>query len=212
MVVVALISPYPRETSIHAACMTAILSIYPLAKRLSDYPQVLLGFGLSMPVFLCCSILGSDGILQSNQISSSPVSSNAPDLILAELSLYGAGVLWTIIFDTVYAHQDAKDDRKAGVRSLAVRLGQNTKPVLALLACLQVVLLVGAGLLFDSSVGSSLAYYVLGCGGTAISLAAMIARVRLDNAASCAWWFGPGSRFVGLNVTLGLFGTYLGRS
>lgn len=33
-------------------------------------------------------------------------------------------VLWTVIFDTVYAHQDYTDDKKAGIHGLAVRLGR----------------------------------------------------------------------------------------
>ena len=183
--------------------MTAILSVYPLAKRVSDFPQVLLGFGLAMPVFLCCAALETDSVLQPHVLTGSGV----PKLIPAELCMYGAGVLWTIIFDTIYAHQDIKDDKKVGVRSLAIRLGGNPKPALAVLACLQSILLMVAG--FCSSLSSI--YYIVGCGGASISLLGMVMLVQLDSVASCAWWFGPGSRFVGTSVTLGLLGEYVRR-
>ena len=199
---------FEKEAIIYAVLMTAILSIYPLAKRVSDFPQVLLGFGLAIPVFFCCATLGTDGMLQSHSIQGAGLpSEDVPKLIWAEFCLYGAGILWTVTFDTVYAHQDINDDKKAGVKSLAVRLGNHSKQVLGALSCLQVVLLLIAG--FHSSL--SPIYYVLSCGGAGISLFGMILLARLDSPASCAWWFGPGSRFVGTSVTLGLLGEYLRR-
>jgi UbiA prenyltransferase family len=47
------------------------------------------------------------------------------------LPLYGAGVAWTLVYDTIYAHQDAKDDLKVGIRSTALRFGQDSKVWLA---------------------------------------------------------------------------------
>ena len=40
--------------------------------------------------------------------------------------LYGAGVAWTLVYDTIYAHQDAVDDAAIGVRSTALRFGDDT--------------------------------------------------------------------------------------
>ena len=47
------------------------------------------------------------------------------------LPLYGAGVAWTLVYDTIYAHQDAKDDLKVGIRSTALRFGEDSKVWLA---------------------------------------------------------------------------------
>ncbi|KAF3790816.1 4-hydroxybenzoate polyprenyltransferase [Nymphaea thermarum] len=41
--------------------------------------------------------------------------------------LYTAGVFWTIIYDTIYAHEDKKDDVKAGVKPTVLRFGESTK-------------------------------------------------------------------------------------
>ena len=183
--------------------MAAMLSIYPLAKRVSDFPQVVLGFGLALPVTFCCAVLETDGFLQAHLV----VHADATRLRLAELALYGAGVLWTIIFDTIYAYQDIEDDKKAGVRSLAICLEGYTKEILAPLACLQVLLLVAVG----RACNLSFLYGIVGCCGAGVSLAAMLSSVNLKEPANCAWWFGPGSRFVGLSVAMGLLAEYLQR-
>ena len=44
--------------------------------------------------------------------------------------MYVAGVAWTMVYDTLYAHQDKKDDVKIGLKSTAITFGENTKPIL----------------------------------------------------------------------------------
>lgn len=141
-------------------------------------------------------------MLQGSQLGaeSSPSSPSLP----AVLCLYFACTMWTIIIDTVYAHQDLNDDIKAGVKSLAVLMGDRTKLYLSLLAIIQVALLVFAG----TECGFSFLYYLICCLGTALSLGTMLAKVDLKQPASCAWWFGPGSRLVAGCLVCGLFGEY----
>nr|KYP72999.1 hypothetical protein KK1_005606 [Cajanus cajan] len=43
------------------------------------------------------------------------------------LPLYASGVFWTLVYDTIYAHQDKEDDLKVGVKSTALRFGDSTK-------------------------------------------------------------------------------------
>lgn len=43
------------------------------------------------------------------------------------LPLYLSGVCWTLVYDTIYAHQDKDDDTKVGVKSTALRFGDNTR-------------------------------------------------------------------------------------
>ena len=47
---------------------------------------------------------------------------------LAPVLLYAAGIFWTLGYDTIYAHQDRRDDPAAGVKSTARRLGLGSKP------------------------------------------------------------------------------------
>ncbi|VDM68337.1 unnamed protein product [Strongylus vulgaris] len=43
------------------------------------------------------------------------------------IALYIAALQWTLLYDTIYAHQDKTDDIMIGVKSTALRFGDNTK-------------------------------------------------------------------------------------
>ncbi|GIK06896.1 hypothetical protein Aspvir_002549 [Aspergillus viridinutans] len=202
----ALLLPLPRGCMYHAALMTAILLVYPLGKRVTDFPQVILGIAFGMPIFLCGAALDADPLPLSGLHR---FETEAHDLrLVAGVCFYIASILWTVIFDTIYAHQDAKDDAKVGVRSLAVRLGDRTKQALSVLAAAQVMLLFAAGVACNFSA----IYFAGSCIGTAVSLAALLWFVDLRHSASCGWWFFPGSHLVGASIVAGLLGEYCFRS
>ncbi|GFF48180.1 UbiA family prenyltransferase, putative [Aspergillus lentulus] len=198
----AMLLPLPRGCMCHAALMTAILLVYPLGKRVTDFPQVILGIAFGMPIFLCGAALDADPLPLSGLYR---LGTETDDLrLVAALCFYIASILWTVIFDTIYAHQDARDDANVGVRSLAVRLGDRTKQALSVLAATQVMLLLAAGVACNFSA----IYFAGSCVGTAISLAALLWFVDLRHSASCAWWFCPGSHLVGASIVVGLLGEY----
>lgn len=115
--------------------------------------------------------------------------------------LYVAGIIWTVIFDTIYAHQDYLDDLNAGVKGLAVRLGRKgTKPACYIATAVQLCFLVLTGQLARLGIP----YFLISCGGPALLLARMIWAVDLEDGDSCAWAFGPGSRYVGTAISAGL--------
>lgn len=183
--------PLPTSSYMFAAATTLALSIYPLGKRVTHFPQVILGLAFAIPIFMCCEILDKDA----------DTDTRSPRAVSA---LYWVSTLWTVISDTIYAHQDMDDDAKAGVKSLAVLLGQQTKLWLSLLAIVQVALLVFIGAECDFSY----LYYTLCCGGTALSLGVMLITVDLRSPASCAYWFGPGARLVGCSLVGGFLAEY----
>ena len=49
----------------------------------------------------------------------------------AVLPLYFGGICWTLVYDTIYAHQDKTDDVTAGVKSTALLFGEQTRPWLS---------------------------------------------------------------------------------
>ncbi|RHZ70903.1 hypothetical protein CDV55_106903 [Aspergillus turcosus] len=198
----ALLLPLPRGCMHHAALMTAILLVYPLGKRVTDFPQVILGIAFGMPIFLCGAALDADPLPLSDLHRFGTETDDVR--LVAALCFCIGSILWTVIFDTVYAHQDAKDDAKAGVRSLAVRLEDRTKQALSVLAAAQVIFLFAAGVACKFST----IYFAASCVGTAISLAAMLWFVDLRHSASCAWWFCLGSHLVGASIVAGLLGEY----
>lgn len=82
---------------------------YPLMKRFTFWPQAYLGL-----TFNWGALLGWAAIKESID----------PAIILP---LYTAGICWTLVYDTIYAHQDKEDDLKVGVKSTALRFGDLTK-------------------------------------------------------------------------------------
>lgn len=85
---------------------------YPLMKRYTNWPQLVLGLTFNWGAFVGWA--ATYGTL------------NLPVV----LPLYVSGVSWTIVYDTLYAHQDKQDDAKLGLKSTALFFGENTKPIL----------------------------------------------------------------------------------
>ncbi len=85
-----------------------------------------------------------------------------------------------------------------------MRYKEYPKVILSGMATVQVALLTAKGLL----AGLGPVYFVCTCGGTAVSLAIMIRRVRLDVPESCGWWFKWGIVLVGSTMTMGFVGEY----
>merc|ERR1712146_197796 len=59
--------------------------------------------------------------------------------------LYAACVSWTMVYDTLYAHQDKADDAKLDLKSSALTFGEHTKPVLYAFSAASAGLLAVAG-------------------------------------------------------------------
>ncbi|MCL4171212.1 UNVERIFIED_CONTAM: hypothetical protein GTU68_065029, partial [Idotea baltica] len=90
------------------------VAIYPFMKRITNWPQLFLGFAFSWGALMgWAAVFGSLG--------------------WAPVLLYLGGICWTIGYDTIYAHQDKEDDALVGVRSTARLFGARTKPALILL-------------------------------------------------------------------------------
>lgn len=190
------VATLPTACAFHALAVVVLFTLYPFAKRVTYYPQVVLGFPFAWAIPLACAALGLDPFEIDGYFAAAPT-----------VALMGANVLWTMIYDTIYAHQDIEDDVKAGVLSMAVRFAETTKLLATVLGTAQVLLLLLTGWLAQLR----LVYFVVACGGAAIALAIMIVRVDLKDPASCAWWFENGFWFVGGSVAAGFFMTYLER-
>ncbi|KAI1810058.1 4-hydroxybenzoate polyprenyl transferase [Poronia punctata] len=204
-----ILSPLPTSVFTHALLDGVLLFIYPLLKRCTDFPQVELGFALSYAIFMVAAMVGKDPLAPlfdpTLDLSSSMSKLAQSPQFLSATHLYAAGILWSVIFDTIYAHQDYEDDLKAGVMGLAVRLGRNgTKPALSIAAAVQIYCLVAAG----QYGGFGPAYYAISCAGTALVLGEMLWSAKLEDGKSCAWCFGPGSARVGAAIVIGLFADF----
>ena len=172
--------------------------VYPFMKRVTDMPQVWLGFAMAWGVFL-----GASAELETSP--SQTVDENLHSAILRLFRprmafLYVANILWPLIYDTIYAQQDIHDDVKAGVKSLAIAMGSDTKLYLYSLAVLQSSCLALHAVQNDHG----LYYCVVAVFGTFFALLWMIHQVNLDKPLSCAWWFRNGNWIAGGAMVGGL--------
>ncbi|KAL8777896.1 MAG: hypothetical protein Q9213_007663 [Squamulea squamosa] len=193
--------PYPLiQNFLYAFPSILVWTYYPWAKRHTSYPQFVLGFVLAWGIFMGSLAMGME------PFAIGPMGYGAkPRLDISTLCLFIASILWAMIYDTVYAHLDLKDDVKAGIKSLAVLYRDQTKSLLWKLLGLMATLLVFGGKASDMDI----LYFVVAVGGTTMSLGLLVAKVDLNNSESCWWWFSNGFWSVGGSITGGLFAEYL---
>lgn len=195
----ALFLPYMKADSLQNA-LYAIPSViawtyYPWAKRHPDNPQLILGFCLAWGIFMGSQAIGLEPFAIEVLGSGSKTR-----LEYSILSLFLASILWTMIYDTIYAHQDLEDNLKAGIKSLAVLYRNPTKSLLWQLLALVIAFLFVSGWLM---------YYLIADVGSLISFELMIVRVELKISESCWSWFGNGFWFAGGSISGELLVEYL---
>ena len=188
----AILLQFPMQCLYYGVPSLLLVATYPLAKRVTNYPQFVLGLTFSWGAMMGFPALGVD------------LSTDQPALIAAS-ALYASCVAWTVNYDMIYAHMDIKDDVVAGIKSIALRHEHNTKAVLSGLSVVQIGLLAVAGY----AAGAGPIFFLGSCGGAAVTLATIIWRVRLKDVQNCWWWFKNGCWWTGGAISLGLLGDYL---
>ncbi|KAH7414914.1 hypothetical protein KP509_14G017600 [Ceratopteris richardii] len=150
-----------------------LVGTYPLLKRWTYWPQAFLGL-----TFNWGALLGWAAVKGSIDV---PVVG----------PLYLAGICWTLVYDTIYAHQDKCDDLKVGVKSTALYFGEKTKIWLSGFGTITLCSLLLAG--YNSELGWP---FYASLVGAATQLCWQIATVDLQNRADCNSkfvsnkWFG----------------------
>ena len=137
----------------------AIVAIYPFMKRVTSWPQLVLGFA-----FAWGGLVG-----WAAQVGS---------LAAPAYLIYAAAIAWTIGYDTIYALQDARDDPAAGIRSTARLFGTRVRLAVGLLYAAAVLAIEGA--LVAGGVAESVPAQ-LGVAGFAAHLCWQVARIDSDD-------------------------------
>lgn len=159
--------------------IVGVVVVYPLMKRITWWPQAVLGvaFNWGVPV----GYAAADG-----------------NNWLAAITLYVAGFVWTLGYDTIYAHQDKADDVKIGVKSTALRLGSNSPAWIAGFF---------AGMLALASLAGYLAGvawpFWIGVAGCAAHFIWQLKRLEIDDPAVCLRLFRSNAQ-LGWILLLGL--------
>jgi 4-hydroxybenzoate polyprenyltransferase len=157
----------------------AIVAIYPFMKRITYWPQIVLGLAFSWG-----ALMGWAGTFAR--------------LDPPALLLYAGSIAWVIGYDTIYAHQDRDDDALIGIKSTALLFGDRTKPMLAVFYGLAVILIGAAGF----SAGGGLVF-ALGLAAFAAHLAWQILRLDIGDPELCLALF-KSDRDAGLILFAGL--------
>jgi 4-hydroxybenzoate polyprenyltransferase len=156
-----------------------IVAIYPFMKRITYWPQVVLGLAFSWG-----ALMGFAVILGR--------------IDAAALVLYAGSISWVIAYDTIYAHQDTEDDALIGVKSTALLFGARTRQMLTLFYSLAVVL-IGVALWLGGAGWPAFA----GLAAFACHLAWQVARIVISDPALCLRLF-KSNRDAGLLLFAGL--------
>jgi 4-hydroxybenzoate polyprenyltransferase len=156
-----------------------LVAVYPATKRFTWWPQFVLGLAFNWGV-----LVGYATITEA--------------LSWVALALYAGGVAWTLVYDTIYAMQDQRDDAVIGVRSTARLFADRPRAWLALFATIAVGLWGLAAWL--AALGP---LYYAGLAAVALHFAWQIALLKSGDPADCLMRFKSNAQ-VGLLLTIAL--------
>ena len=179
LIAVGLATMLNRPARMLAIIAAGLTVAYPFIKRFVSIPQFVLGaaFGWAVPMAFAA------------QTGSTPQ--------LAWL-VFGAAVIWAVIYDTFYAMVDREDDRKLGVKSTAILFGEVD---LFVIAGLQVVML--AALIFIGLRANLAFWYFFSVAGAAGLMAYHLWLARDRQPAGCFRAFLH-NHIIGLVIFIGI--------
>ncbi|MCE2563919.1 4-hydroxybenzoate octaprenyltransferase [Komagataeibacter sp. FNDCF1] len=110
-----------------------LVGLYPLAKRVTWWPQLVMGFtfGFGAPLGYAAAADRVDGAL---------------------CALYAATIVWQLGFDTIYGFQDMEDDARIGVRSTSRLMAGHARLFVGTCYALALAGLAAAGFLAHTGV------------------------------------------------------------
>jgi 4-hydroxybenzoate polyprenyltransferase len=179
LVGLAVLLQFNRFTVWLGIASLAVVVVYPFMKRITYWPQIVLGLAFSWG-----ALMGWPALLGR--------------LDLPALVLYAGSIAWVIGYDTIYAHQDREDDALIGLKSTALLFGPRTRPILSTFYGAAVVLIGIAG--FLAGAGAIFAAALL---AFAAHLAWQIVRLDIDDPDLCLTLF-KSNRDAGLILFVGL--------
>ncbi|XP_038056461.1 4-hydroxybenzoate polyprenyltransferase, mitochondrial-like [Patiria miniata] len=158
----------------------APIIVYPLMKRFTYWPQVFLGL-----TFNFGALIGYAAIRGSCDWS-------------IVLPLYASCIAWTIVYDTIYGHQDKRDDLALGLGSTSILMGDNTKYWLTGFGAAMV-----SGLMLVGAMAEQTVAYYLAVALTAAHIGNQVWTVDIHNPQDC-WNKFQSNRRLGAIIFAGI--------
>lgn len=177
LAVVAFLPPLVLYIALLAVPMIAT---YPWMKRITWWPQLFLGFTFNLGVWMGWAATGMP-------------------FTMATVLLYVGFILWTLGYDTVYALQDMADDRHAGIKSTALKLGKRTARYVSGWYMLMLLCLLFAGALADTG-----PLYLVGIVLVALQMRWQMRRLQSDDSTRMGGTIFRSNQWLGLALFLGI--------
>jgi 4-hydroxybenzoate polyprenyltransferase len=175
----AVLLQFNRFAVLTGIASLVIVAVYPFMKRITWWPQIVLGLAFSWGALM--GFAATFGRID-----------------LTALVLYAGSIAWVIGYDTIYAHQDAEDAALIGIKSTARLFGARTHQALMVFYGLAVVL-IGVALVLA---GASYPAWI-GLAAFAVHLCWQISRLEIGDPALCLRIF-KSNRDAGLLLFAGL--------
>jgi len=156
--------------------------LYPLAKRVTWYPQAVLGLTFNFGALIGAAAVGDT-------------------VPLVSVLIYSGGFFWTLGYDTIYAHQDIVDDGIVGIKSTALKFGKKSPLYISLFYSVFVLLLFLTGLLSHAHIG----FYIFWA-AAALHLIWQVSKWNPDSPQDCLKKFRSNRDFGFLLLCAYLFG------
>lgn len=154
-----------------------LITVYPLMKRITWWPQLFLGL-----TFNFSTLMGWSAVMGS--------------VSLIPCLLYISAIFWTLAYDTIYAHQDKEDDALIGIKSAALRLGGASRKAIIISTMMQYGLLSAAFVLATEDFKALMLFIPIG-----LYNAWIIKKWNMDDAQNCLKTF-KASRDIGMLILL----------
>jgi 4-hydroxybenzoate polyprenyltransferase len=150
-------------------------------KRITCWPQLFLGLTFNWGALLGWSAV-HQGMIDWTVI----------------MPLYAAGIFWTLIYDTIYAYQDINYDKKAGIKSTAVRFGAQPKVWLSMFSAAMLSNFLVVGLMSNQTWP-----YYAALGLSAARLGEIVYNLNIQNTKDCGRRFHQNQQ-IGLIMLIGI--------
>jgi 4-hydroxybenzoate polyprenyltransferase len=98
-----ILTQFASEAIIVGIVGMILLITYPTMKRITFWPQVYLGFAFNIGILVAAADL-------------------THSITFETILMYIGCIFWTMHYDTIYAFADIEDDKKIGIKSLAIFL------------------------------------------------------------------------------------------
>lgn len=109
-----------------ALALVPIIIIYPLCKRFTHWPQVVLGIAFNWGMLMAWS----------------DTQNTVPWYAIA---MWAGTAIWQVGYDAIYAYIDMRDDKMLGLKSAAIRFGDAGKIWISAIYLITVILWLAAG-------------------------------------------------------------------